>query len=296
MTLPLPLCRSWLFVGGAEERALAAVPGSGADVAILELEDFTPPAARPAARAAAPGLFESWRSAGLVPAVRVNPFWDGGREDLAAVMAGRPAVVMLPKVRGPDDVIVLEQAVAAEERRLGLPEGSTRLVPNCESAKALFAVQEIARASARVVACLLASEDLATDLAAPRTQEGGELAFARAFFHAACVAAGVRSIDCPYTFADVDGAARHARSARALGYTAKSLVDPMHTQAINAAFTPSAEEIGHARRVVAAFTAARAKGEGRVLLDGHALEVPTLRNAQSLIERAAALAQEECHG
>lgn len=287
--LPLSLCRSWLFVGGAEEQALAAVPGSGADVAILELEDFTPPAKRPAARAAAPALLDRWRAAGLVPAVRVNPFWDGGREDLAAVMAGRPAVVMLPKVRGADDVIVLEQAVAAEERRLGLPEGSTRLVPNCESAKALFAVQEIAHASGRVVACLLASEDLATDLGAPRTAESGELAFARAWFHAACVAAGVLSIDCPYTFADAEGAARHARAARALGYTAKSLVDPAHASAINAAFTPSAEEIGRARRVVEAFTAARAKGEGRVVLDGHALEVPTLRNAQVLLDRAAAL-------
>jgi len=287
--LPLTLCRSWLFAGGAETAGLAAVPTSGADVAILELEDFTPPQARPAARAAAPALLDGWRAAGIVPAVRVNPFWDGGREDLAACMAGRPAVVMLPKVRGPDDVIVLDQAVAAEERRLGIAEGSTRLAPNCESAKALFAVREIAGASARVVACLVASEDLATDLGAPRTPEGGELAFARAFFHAACVAAGVLSIDCPYTFADAEGAGRHARQARALGYTAKSLVDPAHVAAINAAFTPSAEEIARARRIVEAFGAARARGEGRVLLDGHALEVPTLRNAQVLLDRAAAL-------
>jgi len=287
--LALTLCRSWLFVGGAETAGLETVPACGADVAILELEDFTPPQVRPAARAAAPALLGAWRAAGLVPAVRVNPFWDGGREDLAACMAGRPAVVMLPKVRGPDDVVVLEQAVTGEGRRLGLPEGATRLVPNCESAKALFAVQEIARASARVVGCLLASEDLATDLGALRTPEGGELAFARAFFHAGCVAAGVLSIDCPYTFADTEGAARHARQARALGYTAKSLVDPAHAAAINAAFTPSAAEIARARRVVAAFTQARAKGEGRVLLDGHALEVPTLRNAQVLLDRAAAL-------
>jgi len=287
--LPLSLCRSWLFVGGAEAEALAAVPASGADVAILELEDFTPPAARPAARAAAPGLFEAWRAAGLVPAVRVNPFWEGGREDLAACMAGRPALVMLPKVRGPDDIVVLDQAVGALERRLGLPEGETRLVPNCESAKALFAVAEIARASPRVVACLLASEDLAADLGAPRTQEGGELAFARAFFHAGCVAAGVLSIDCPYTFADAEGAARHAAAARALGYTAKSLVDPAHAASINAAFTPSAAAVAEAQRIVEAFTAARAQGQGRVALDGHVLEVPTLRNAQALLARAEAL-------
>jgi citrate lyase beta subunit len=204
-------------------------------------------------------------------------------------MAGRPALVMLPKVRGPDDIVVLDQAVAAEERRRGLPEGETRLVPNCESARALFAVQEIAKASARVVACLLASEDLAADLGAPRTPASGELAFARAYFHAACVAAGVLSIDCPYTFADAEGAARHAEAARALGYTAKSLVDPGHVPPINAAFTPSPKAIAQARRVVEAFTAGRARGEGRVALDGHVLELPTLRNAEGLLARAAAL-------
>lgn len=162
-------------------------------------------------------------------------------------------------------------------------------MPNCESAKALFAVQEIAKASPRVLGCLLASEDLAADLGAPRTREGGELAFARAYFHAACVAAGVLSIDCPYTFADAEGAAAHAAAASALGYTAKSLVDPAHAAAINAAFTPSPAAVAQARRVVEAFAAGRAAGRGRVELDGHLLEVPTLRNAEALLQRAAAL-------
>jgi citrate lyase beta subunit len=74
-----------------------------------------------------------------------------------------------------------------------------------------------------------------------------------------------------------------------LGYTAKSLVDPAHAAAINAAFTPSAEAVARARRIVEAFTAARARGEGRVALDGHVLEVPTLRNAEALLARAEAL-------
>ena len=287
--LPLALCRTWLFVGGTDAPRLAAVAASGSDAAILEFEDFTPPAERPAARAAAPELLAAWRAAGIVPAARVNPLAGDGRADLAAVMPGRPAVVMLPKVRSPDDILVLDQAVTAEERRLGIAEGSTRLAPNIESAAALFQTQAIATASPRVLACLLASEDLAQDLGAPRTRAGGELAFARAFFHAACVAAGRLSIDCPYTFADAEGAAAHAASAAALGMTAKSLVEPAHAAAINAAFTPSAEAVAQARRVVEAFAAARARGEGRGLLDGHLLELPTLRNAETLLERARAL-------
>ena len=283
------LCRSWLFVGGTDAPRLAQIPGSGADAAILEFEDFTPPAERPAARAAAPAILAAWRAAGLLPSARVNPLAGDGRADLAAVMAGRPAVIMLPKVRSPDDILVLDQAVTAEERRHGLSEGATRLVPNIESAAALFQTQAIATASPRVVGCLLASEDLAADLGAPRTRAGGELAFARAFFHAACVAAGRLSIDCPYTFADAEGAAAQATAAAALGMTAKSLVEPAHARPINAAFTPDAAALAQARRVAAAFAAARARGEGRAQLDGHLLELPTLRNAEALLARAQAL-------
>ncbi len=290
--LPLTLCRTWLFVGGTDAPRLARIPGSGSDAAILEFEDFTAPPERPAARAAAVGILRSWRAAGIVPTARVNPLAGDGRADLAAVMPGRPAAVLLPKVRSPDDILVLDQAVSAEERRLGIEQGSTRLVPNIESAAALFQTQAIATASPRVVACLLASEDLATDLGAPRTRAAAELAFARGFFHAACVAAGKLSIDFPYTFADAAGAGEQAAGAAALGMTAKSLVDPGHAPAINAAFTPSAKAVEQARRIVTAFTAARARGEGRAELDGHLLEVPTLRNAETLLARAAALGGE----
>lgn len=287
--LSADLCRSWLFVGGTDRKGLEAVPDCGADAGILEFEDFTAPPERPAARAAAPAILQRWRQAGLLVTARVNPLAGEGRADLAAVMPARPDAILLPKVRGPDDILVLDQAVTAEERRNGIAEGSTRLVPNIESAAALFQTQAIATASPRVVACLLASEDLATDLGAPRTREAGELAFARGFFHAACVAAGKLSIDFPYTFADAEGAAAQAAGAAALGMTAKSLVDPGHARAINAAFTPSPEAVAHARRVVAAFRAARAAGQGWAELEGHLLEVPTLRNAEALLARAEAL-------
>lgn len=283
------LCRSWLFVGGAETDALAAVPGCGTDLAILELEDFTPPPLRPAARERAPAHFDAWRAAGVVPAVRVNPFWDGGRDDLAAVMAGRPEVVLLPKVRGPDDIVVLDQAVTREERRHGLPEGSTRLVPNLESAAGVLDARAIAGASGRVVAMLLASEDLVADLGAPRTRAGDEMAFARAFHHMACTAAGVLAIDCPYTYADEAGLLAHCAAAQALGYRAKALVQPSQAGAVTAAFTPSPAQLAEAKRLLAAHAEAEAKGDARVELDGHLIEVPTLRNARGLLARAEAL-------
>jgi citrate lyase subunit beta / citryl-CoA lyase len=284
----IPLLRSWLFVGGPNAHEDTA-HASGADVVILELEDFTPPEARPAARAAAPGLLAAWRRAGAVSAVRVNPLDGDGADDLATAMAGSPDIVMLPKVRGPGDIVRLAAAVDAHERRYGLAEGSTRLVPNIESAAALFETRTIAAADPRVVACLLASEDLTADLGAPRTKEGGEIVFARAYFHAACVAGGVRSIDYPYTYADEAGLRASCAGAKALGMTAKSLVDPAHAALVNAVFTPTDAEVALAERVVAAFDEARRHGKDRAHVDDHLVEVPTWRNAQALLQRAAAL-------
>jgi len=136
----------------------------------------------------------------------------------------------------------------------------------------------------------MASEDLTADLGAPRSREGHEIAFARAHFHAACIAAGVLSIDYPYTFADEAGLRESCKGARALGYRAKSAVAPGHAAVINEALTPTAAETEAARRIVAAFEAARGAGRDRAELDGHLVEVPTWRNAQALLARARALA------
>ena len=288
--IPARLCRSWLFVPGADERALAYATQCGADVLIQELEDFTPPDRRVHARAIAVDVYDAWRAAGVVVAVRVNPLDGEGLDDLEAVMRGRPDVVALPKVGDPADVARLDREIARLERELGIDEGSTRLLPNIEYARGLVQSAAIARASARVEACLLASEDLAADLGAERGRDGVELAYARSRFHVECVAAGVVAVDAPYTWRDADGVERDARWARRLGYRAKSLVDPVHASIVNRVFTPSDDEVATARRVVAAFEAAREQGEARAELDGSLVELPACLNARRLIARAEELA------
>jgi citrate lyase subunit beta/citryl-CoA lyase len=89
--------RSWLFVAGADEAAHEAAARSGADVIVLELEDFTPPELRPKARALAGEAFTKWREAGALAAVRVNPLETCGRDDLRVVMLARPDVVALAR-------------------------------------------------------------------------------------------------------------------------------------------------------------------------------------------------------
>lgn len=287
---PPTLCRSWLFLEGANEAVLQRAPSCGADVLIHELEDFTPPAHRPAARKLAPDLYAAWRAAGIVAAVRVNPLQADGMDDLAAVMRGRPDIVALPKVAEPHHVAQLDEAVARFEREYAIAEGTTALLPNIEFARGLVQIGAIAAASRRTVGLLLASEDLAADLGAERAPDGLELAYARQRFIVECRAAGVVAVDCPYTFSDAEGVDRDTRFARRLGYVAKSLVDPAHAAIVNGALTPSGEELRRARAIVAAFETARAKGSGRVELDGALVEVPTWSNAKRLIARAEALA------
>jgi citrate lyase subunit beta/citryl-CoA lyase len=286
---PPALRRCWLFLPGAERAQLLAAPKTGADVLIQELEDFTPPERRPEARAMAPQIYAAWRSAGVLAGVRINPLETEGREDLAAVMRGRPDIVLMSKVAERRQVVALAEAVLSEEYACGIPSGTTEVVPNIESARGLIETFAIATASPRVTAVLGSTEDMAADLGAPRTPEARELAYARQRLHVECVAAGVLSVDCPYTFADVAGCEADARAARAIGYVAKSAVNPAHVAAINAVMTPSSEEVRRAHSMVKAFEAARAKGIDRIEVDGLIVEVPTYLSAQRLLARAKAL-------
>ncbi len=265
--------RTWLFVAGADEAAHAAAARSGADVVIQELEDFTPPELRPRARALAAALYERWRAAGALAAVRVNPLETCGREDLAAVLAGRPDIVLMSKVEAPEQV-----------RALAAAAPGVALVPNIESARGLLRTTEIARADPRVAALLVASEDMVADLGTSRSRGGEELAYVRQRFLVECRAAGVEAIDCPYTFSDVKGAVADARWARRMGYRMKSLVDASHAKAINKVFTP---DVAAAARIVAAFEKARAQGRDRARVDGALVEVPIYAAAKRLLESAA---------
>jgi citrate lyase subunit beta/citryl-CoA lyase len=273
----MPLTRrSWLFVPGADESAHEAAARSGADVVILDLEDFTPPELRPRARALSEQALERWRGGGAVAGVRINPLESGGREDLAGVIAARPDLILMSKVETPEQLRALEAATGS----------AVDLVPNIETAAGLLNTYAIAKASKRVAAMLVASEDMVASLGAVRTRGGAELNYVRARFLLECRAAGVEAIDCPYTFSDLKGLMADARHAKALGYRMKSLVEPGHAKALNAVFSASRAELTKARRIVAAFDKARAKGKERARVDGALIEVPIYAAAKRLLESA----------
>jgi len=262
---------------------------SGADALIVDLEDFTPPARRDEARRGLADLLQRWRDARRITVVRINALDADGPTDLAAAMRARPDVIAYPMATSVEQMRALHAALSHWEASLGIAPGGTEILPVCETALGVVDVRAIASGSARIRAALLGAEDLAADLCAERQPDAVELDHARRRFVLECRAAGIEPIDAPYTFSDTEGAVREARYASRLGYRCKALVRPEHAQPLNAALTPSIDELRRATAVVDGFEAARARGEDRALVDGLWVEVPTYRNARRLIERARRL-------
>lgn len=286
---PPELRRSWLFLPGAERAKLLEAETSAADVLIQELEDFVPAGRKEEARRISGEVIGRWKHARRLAAVRVNPLASGGLADLEAIMGHGPDIVLLPKTESPADIIQLGGEIDRLERVHRLAPGSTEIVPNIESARALMQTFAIARASPRVSACLVASEDMAADLGAERSPGGGELDYVRRRFLVECRAAKTLAIDCPYTFGDHAGVEADTRFARKLGYVAKSAVLAEHCFIIGRVLTPTREERMEARDVIDAFETARARGENNAKLGERLIEMPTYLNAKRLLERAKAL-------
>jgi citrate lyase subunit beta / citryl-CoA lyase len=277
------LRRTWLFGAGADAAMHEAMAQCGADVLIHDLEDYTPPERRAEARALAPALYQRWREAGALVCVRINPLESVGYMDLQSVMQARPDIVAYPKAASAFHIRALDVAITTHEAALGIERGAIEILPVCETALGLVNVREIAGASARVRCALLGAEGLAADLGADRTREAQELDHARGRFILECRAAAIEPVDAPYAFSDVEGAVEEARYARRLGYRTKGLVRPEHVQAVREALVPTELEIAHARKVVAEFDAARARGDDRTLVDGVWIELPTYLNAKRLV-------------
>jgi citrate lyase subunit beta/citryl-CoA lyase len=284
------LRRTWLFGPGADLAAHKAMLASPADALIADLEDFTPPQRRPQARESIAALLASWRTAGKVAVVRINDLATEGLIDLQAAMPGRPHVIAYPMAASAAQMKTLDDAITAMENTLGIALGATEILPVCETALGVLEVRSIVAGSARIRGALLGAEDLASDLCAERQPDANELDYARRRFILECRAARVEPIDAPYTFSDAEGAFKEAHYSRRLGYRSKSLVRPDHATSINAALTPSDEDVRRASAMVTAFEAARARGEDRTLVEGLWVEVPTYRNALRTLERARRLA------
>ena len=287
--------RTLLFVPGNRPNMIEKARNLPADALVLDMEDSVPAAEKANARALVRDSL-----AGLVRKrqrvfVRINSLATGlAQEDLEAVVSKGLDGINQPKPGSADDIKEVASVIERLERERGVEAGQVKLLPWVETAKGVLNAFDIASASPRVVGIAFGAEDFTLDTGMMRTHEGGELLLPRIMVVIAARAAEVMAIDTPYNdFRDEAGLIREAQLARRLGFDGKFLIHPSQIEPVNRIFRPSPEEVDQARRVVAAFEAAEARGFASTSLDGKMIDIPIVNRARKLLMMADSIARRE---
>ena len=268
--------RSFIFTPGLRPDMYPKALASGADIVCVELEDGIAPKDKAEAREKALALFEQPEADDRVERiVRINSMRERfGIEDVNAILASKtpPPALMMPKVRTPDEVIILDQLLTEAGHE-------TRLHVIIETNEGLEAAFEIAKCSDRIDAMFFGGVDMAAELRCQNNYDA--LLYARSRVVHASAAAGLDVIDVPYLdLDDPDGMRVEAERVRDLGFSGKGSVHPKQIAALNEVFTPSEAQITRARRIISEFEKANT---GLVLIDGKLIEKPVLRDMYRIV-------------
>lgn len=287
--------RSMLFVPADSDKKLAKGTASPADVLILDLEDSVAEARKDAARRMA-AEFIAAQAARIAPRlfVRVNPLdTPFAMADLAAVVVPGLAGIVLPKSKSAADTLRLSHGLDALEARAGLAAGSVRVVPVAtETAEAMLTMPSWAQvALPRLAGITWGAEDLSAAIGAVSNRdENGAYSplyeLASALCLAAATAAGVPAIDTVHVdFRDSAGLAAACRASRRRGFRGRLAIHPDQVPIIHEAYTPTAAELAHAKRIVDAFAAN--PNAGTLNLDGTMIDRPHLTQALRTLDQAS---------
>jgi citrate lyase subunit beta/citryl-CoA lyase len=286
--------RTALFVPGNRPDRVAKAVSSGADAVIIDLEDAVPPSEKEESRSKAREKLVEFRSRKIL--VRVNAigskFLSG---DLAEVVVEGLGGIVVPKVEAAADVREFAKQLRQAERRNGLEIGTVSAIPLIESARAVENVFEIMSertGSRELVTAAFGAADYTLDMGIEMTMDGAELHYPRSRIAVACRAAGVDPpLDTPFMLdvKDVEGLAADARRARQLGFQGKLCIHPIQIEPCHAIFSPTEEEVEHARRVIHAYEDAEARGIGAIQLDGKFIDPPIVERSRRIVKLAAAI-------
>jgi citrate lyase subunit beta / citryl-CoA lyase len=271
--------RSWLFVPADSEKKVAKAVESEADAVIFDLEDSVAPQRKAAARQVLKGLGR--RSGGPQWWVRVNPLGsEHHKDDLELIALADVHGIVLPKAESGADVTQLAH------RTGNIPIHAIVT----ETAASLFGLLSYRDPKSPLAAMSWGAEDLSAALgASSKYDSDGTLSFtyrlARSLCLAGAAAAGVQPVDGVFAdFRDEDGLRAEAQAAAREGFTGKLAIHPAQVAAINAAFTPSSDEVEHARAIVEAFDADPAAGV--LSVGGRMVDRPHLVQARRVLDRA----------
>ena len=277
--------RSFLFTPGNHARRVEKVFTTGADAAILDLEDAVAVAEKEAARATVVAALQRPRACGGY--VRVNamdtPFAYG---DLAAVVGPGVDGIILPKVSAGWQMKAADWLISELERKAGLPVGRIDLIPIIETGEGMANLQRIARSRTRMRRMAFGAGDFTLDVGMAWTTSESELDPYRAQMVTQSRAAGLEApLDTVWVeLNNADGLDASAQRAARFGFQGKMCIHPNQIETVNRCFTPSDTEIARAEKIMAAFDKAEAEGSASIQVDGAFVDYPIVAKARRVLD------------
>jgi len=281
--------RALLYMPGDDRHKIEKALTLDVDCICMDMEDGVALNRKAEARrtiARALGELNFGRSERLV---RINAVGSGLEdEDIEAILPSRPDGIVLPKVESLEQIQWAGGKIEAAELRNGWPVNSIRLIVDMETAKGILALKEIA-AHPRLEALIFGAEDYAVSIGAVRTPEAWEVFTARSLVVMHAKACSLQAIDmATLDYHNLERLRREAAFGAQMGYTGKQVIHPAQVGLVQEVFTPDEEAVAKARELVEAFEAHQKQGRGAFALDGRMIDMPLVRAAQGVLERARA--------
>jgi citrate lyase beta subunit len=275
---------------GDDRRKIEKATALGVDCICMDMEDGVALTRKTEARAVIAQAMKELDFGNSERCIRINSFGSGFEKfDLAAAVATNPDTIVVPKVESAAQVRSISEYIEVYERSSNMEIGTIHMLVGVETAKGIMDLREIAEADRRLEAIIFGAEDFAASVGATRTLDATEVLYARSAVVTACAANELQAIDMVYIdFRDIEGLRAEAEQGARLGFSGKQIIHPNQVEAVQAAFTPSAEAIEYAQRVVNTFAASQRDGKGAFALDGKMIDMPLLKNAQNILDRAKA--------
>jgi len=290
----LPVWRSLLYVPVNVEKFIEKAHTRGADVIQLDLEDAVPPAEKEKARTLVEKNAARVRKGGADVVVRINQPLSLAVRDLEHSVLPDVDGIAITKTDSASHVRLLDQLVTELEHKRGMKAGHTKFIVMIETTDAFTRIDEIPRASSRVVAMNIGGEDFALDMEAQ--PDGDVLLHPKQRMIIAARAAGVMPLGFIGTVADFSDWEKFrlmVRRARRFGFDGAGCIHPGQVKIVNEEYTPSEEEVAYARKVIKMDKEAQAAGRGSFQIDGKMIDIPVVVRAERLVRRYDAIKRRE---
>ena len=273
--------KSFLFVPGNQRNKIEKSLSMNCDVVILDLEDSVPIEEKEKARQIVSDSLKNMEWKNIKKCVRINDlnskFW---LQDVIEVSKNEPDIIMIPKVKNSSDIIILDRILSNVEDNFNLKK--IQLIPIIETVEGLRNIYKISRSSERMLGITFGIADFCAELGCEEDEKIIEYLRFKVILSASY--SNIQAIDTAYlNIKDVEGLEKEAKMAKKFGFTGKLTIHPSQIEIINKVFTPSAQEIERARKILEAYEEAKRKGIGVISYEGKMVDEAIIKRARKIL-------------